>query len=57
MGFMISCLKSRWKVRGAVLILVHDEVVRFQDIRLLRELQTSVRSGDSVRLIPDFAGG
>jgi len=40
------------RVRGSVLVLVNDE-----DIRFLRELQTPVRSGDSVRLIPAFAGG
>jgi molybdopterin synthase sulfur carrier subunit len=39
-------------VRGSVLVLVNDE-----DVRFLRELQTPVRSGDSVRLIPAFAGG
>ena len=40
------------RVRGSVLVLVNDE-----DIRFLRELQTPVHSGDSVRLIPAFAGG
>jgi molybdopterin converting factor small subunit len=40
------------RVRGSVLVLVNDE-----DIRFLCELQTPVRSGDSVRLIPAFAGG
>ena len=39
-------------VRGSVLVLVNDE-----DVRFLRELQTPVCSGDSVRLIPAFAGG
>ena len=39
-------------VRGSVLVLVNAE-----DVRFLRELQTPVRSGDSVRLIPAFAGG
>lgn len=40
------------RVRGSVLVLVNDE-----DIRFLRELQTPVHSGGSVRLIPAFAGG
>ncbi|MCX6869802.1 MAG: MoaD/ThiS family protein [Verrucomicrobia bacterium] len=34
------------------MVLVNDE-----DVRFLRELQTPVCSGDSVRLIPAFAGG
>lgn len=40
------------RVRGSVLVLVNDE-----DMRFLDGLQTTVRRGDSVRLVPAFAGG